>query len=575
MTIQDIQERFPWLMRPAVWFDAALTPRRWAPFNAAATRVSAALTRDTAPLAAAINTRLAWVSRVRGRMLSGRPALMRVAWWWRRTVWSATWAFIAIMRLWPRRVRRPGPDVPIELLAAPATYSDFRSPALVVPSDVPLGEMTLPGAISVQLLHLLQDVYPIISTHQPLAATDPNQRLREAYSLIYRLVRTPPRWHADLSAAAQQGNLFGAMAVGGPFAKLLERRDDRTGGYVIDLDYLRKYPVRDGLAPLGCRIFFDERERRLIPSGIEYHGRVVTPDQRDWHGVERLAQCSLLTHTTVWRHGMQFHVGGVAPVAVVTHQLPSAHPLRRLLAPHIADTLSTNFHTHLTLRRSGFDVSGFSFGYETILRYYDDGARAFDIARLDPRVDIVQRGIGESLDYPHQPQALMYLALFENYVREYLDHYYPDDAALAADAAAGAWFDGLDRAIMRGIRHYVPTCSKANLVRLCALFIYSVSVEHEDNTMWDYAVFLPATVRADGVGQSSGEVQAVQDFQFLISSATNRLMNDASHVALDEGGARAMRAFQGRLASLQRELEGQPDQYWRIYPKNLEASISA
>jgi hypothetical protein len=262
-------------------------------------------------------------------------------------------------------------------------------------------------------------------------------------------------------------------------------------------------------------------------------------------------------------------------VAVVTHQLPSAHPLRRLLAPHIADTLSTNFHTHLTLRRSGFDVSGFSFGYETILRYYDDGARAFDIARLDPRVDIVQRGIGESLDYPHQPQALMYLALFENYVREYLDHYYPDDAALAADAAAGAWFDGLDRAIMRGIRHYVPTCSKANLVRLCALFIYSVSVEHEDNTMWDYAVFLPATVRADGVGQSSGEVQAVQDFQFLISSATNRLMNDASHVALDEGGARAMRTFQGRLASLQRELEGQPDQYWRIYPKNLEASISA
>ena len=575
MTIQDIQERFPWLMRPAVWFDAALTPRRWAPFNAAATRFSNALTRDTAPLAAAINARLAWVSRLRGRMLSGRPALMRAAWWWRRTVWSATWAFIAIMRLWPRRVRRPGPDVPIEILSAPATYPDFRSPALVVPSDVPLGEMTLPGAISVQLLHLLQDVYPIISTHQPLAATDPHERLREAYSLIYRLVRTPPRWHADLSAAATQGNLLGAMAVGGPFAKLLERRDDRTGGYVIDLDYLRPYPVRDGLAPLGCRIFFAERERRLIPSGIEYHGRVVTPDQRDWHSVERLAQCSLLTHTTVWRHGMQFHVGGVAPVAVVTHQLPSGHPLRRLLAPHIADTLSTNFHTHLTLRRSGFDVSGFSFGYETILRYYDAGARAFDIARLDPREDILQRGIGESLDYPHQPQALMYLALFENYVREYLDHYYPDDAALAADAAARAWFDGLDRAIMRGIRHYVPTCSKANLVKLCALFIYSVSVEHEDNTMWDYAVFLPATVRADGVGQSSGEVQAVQDFQFLISSATNRLMNDASHVALDEGGARAMRTFQARLASLQRELDGLPDQYWRSYPKNLEASISA
>ena len=51
--------------------------------------------------------------------------------------------------------------------------------------------------------------------------------------------------------------------------------------------------------------------------------------------------------------------------------------------------------------------------------------------------------------------------------------------------------------------------------------------------MWNYAMFLPATVRADGRGESVGEVQAVVNFELLISSATNRLMNDASHVALD------------------------------------------
>lgn len=563
-------------MRPLVWIDAALTPRRWAiGFDAAARRVEAWLTTDTAPLAAAINRHFAWLSRLRARVLAGRPALMRAAWRVRRTIWSTVWAFIAVMRLWPRRVAVPGPDVPIALIPAPRSYPDFASPSLVLPSDVPRAEMTLPGAMTVQLLHLLQDVYPIVSSHQPLAAEAPEARLREAYSLLYRLVRRPPRWHADLDRAARQGNLLGVMAVGGPFAKLLERRDGREGAYLIDLDYLRPYPVRDGLSRLGCRIFLAQQGRGLVPSGIEYHGRVVEPGQRDWPAAERLAQCSMLTHTTVWRHGMQFHVGGVAPFAVMTHQLPPDHPLRRLLAPHIADTLSTNFHTHLTLRRSGFDVMGFSFSYDTILRYYDDGARYFDIARLDPHIDASQRRIHESLDYPHQPQAVMYLQVFEQYVREYVDLYYPDDAALAQDAAAQAWFTGLDAAIVRGIRHYVPTCTKANLVKLCALFIYSVSVEHEDNTMWDYAVFLPATVRADGVGQSTGEVQAVQDFQMIISSATNRLMNDASHVALDDAGARAMRTFQARLRALQAELEAQPDHYWRIYPKNLEASISA
>jgi hypothetical protein len=169
----------------------------------------------------------------------------------------------------------------------------------------------------------------------------------------------------------------------------------------------------------------------------------------------------------------------------------------------------------------------------------------------------------------------MYLSVFEDYVRAYVELYYPDEAALARDEAAQRWFTELDRALVRGLRGYVPHLTRANLIKLCAVFIYSVSVEHEDNTMWDYAAFLPATVREDGQPESLGQLQSVVDFQVIISSATNRLMNDASHVALDATGAGVMRDFQARLAALQRELEAQPDRYWRIYPKNLEASISA
>ena len=103
-----------------------------------------------------------------------------------------------------------------------------------------------------------------------------------------------------------------------------------------------------------------------------------------------------MTHVTVWRQGMEYHVGGLAPVPVLTHNLlPPAHPLRRLLAPHMNQTMTTNYHTHLTLRRSGFDVTGFAFPYETILRYYDDGAASFDINRLDVQEDARRRGIPE------------------------------------------------------------------------------------------------------------------------------------------------------------------------------------
>jgi len=65
------------------------------------------------------------------------------------------------------------------------------------------------------------------------------------------------------------------------------------------------------------------------------------------------------------------------------------------------------------------------------------------------------------------------------------------------------------------------------------------------------------------------------NFQMVISSATNKLMTDFTHLALDEGAAAIMRDFQRSLQQLQARLESEPDRYWRIYPSDLEASVSA
>lgn len=93
--------------------------------------------------------------------------------------------------------------------------------------------------------------------------------------------------------------------------------------------------------------------------------------------------------------------------------------------------------------------------------------------------------------------------------------------------------------------------------------------------MWDYAVFLPTTVAADGSPQSVGEVQSVLNFELVIGSATNRLTSDMTHLALDAGGARIMGDFRASLGALQAEMERGPDHYWRVYPRDLEASVSA
>jgi hypothetical protein len=562
-------------MAPSVWVTMLLTPERW-PFLPApiAARVTRRIAFDTTGLARVLR-RINPLSYLRGALVPRSARLQALDWRLRKAFWTAQWCLMVGFQGWPRRTPRTRDESPIRLLPAPRTYADFQSPALVVPETVPHAEKSLLNQMTVQLVHLLQDIYPIVSSHQPSADPDPQKRFDRAYTRTYRWFREPPRWHPDLVAASNDRNLLGVLAVGGPFAKLLQRTDPQRSDYVIDLEHFVNYRVREGLCHLGCRIRFASPGNRLVVTAIEYEGEVIAPGSPRWEWAERIALAALMTHVTVWRQGMEYHVGGLAPVPVLTHNLlPPDHPLRRLLAPHINQTMTTNFHTHLTLRRSGFDVTGFTFPYETILRYYDDGAASFDITRLDVALDASQRGIPQSLEYPYLPQALAYYRLFWVYVRRYVEQYYPDERALASDAAVREWFEALDRTIVRGVRRYVPDVTVDGLVKLLTLLLYSLTVGHTENSLFNYAVFMPTTVRRDGVQQSVGQVQDIVNFQFLITAPTTLLVADHSHIALDSAGAAIMNAFRDSLLKLQREMETQPGRHWQLFPNAIEGSVS-
>ena len=574
MSLNSFQRRNPWIMTPIHLLATLMTPERWRflspELGASITR---ALVVDTTSLARTIR-RINPLTPIREATLSGSSLLQSLDWQLRKLFWTALWCGMVLFQGWPRRAPWPRREPPIRLLSAPETYADFQSPTLVVPETVPWAEKSLPNQMTVQTIHLLQDIYPLVNTNQPVSSPDRQKAFEDAYTFPYRLLRDAPVWHPDLVAASGAGNLLGALASGGPFAKLLERAGANGADYVIDLRHFANYEVRDGLARLGCLMRFAAPGGKLEVTGIEYNGDSATPGSRNWNFAERIAIAALMTHVTVWRQGMEYHVGGLAPVPVLTHNvLPVSHPLRRLLAPHINQTMTTNFHTHLTLRRSGFDVTGFTFPLKTILRYYDDGAAGFDINRLDVEQDANSRGITDAIDYPYLPQALRYYRLMESYVRQYVDHHFTDEST-RTDADIRTWFDALDQRIVRGIRSYVPEPTRENVIKLCTLLIYSLTIGHTENSLLNHAVFMPTTVRRDGVQPSVGEIQNIVNFQLLITAPTTYLVDDASHLALDSGAAEIMRGFRRNLLAMQEEMERQPSRHWQLFPNQIEGSVS-
>ena len=562
-------------MAPSRVLNVFLTPERWRFLpDDIAMWISRVVAFDTTGMGRVLR-RLSPLGPIRNALLPRSAFLRSLDWQVRKLFWTVLWCVMVMLQGWPRRTPMPRREKAIRLLSAPETYSDFRAPTLVVPDNVPVAEKALPNQVIVQMVHLLQDLYPVVASHQAPAHLDPQVRLNKAYTLPYRLIRDAPRWHSDLLAASKSKNLLGALASGGPFAKLLQRADQNGSRYAIDLSHFSNYEVREGFCQLGSRLLFEAPEGRLVITAIEYEGERIAPHDAKWDFAERIAIAGLNTHVTVWRQGMEYHVGGLAPVPVLIHNLlPPTHPMRRLLAPHVNQTLTTNFHTHLTLRRSGFDVTGFTFPYSTILRYYDDGAGGFDINRLDVEADTRRRGIPDSLDYPYLLQALRYYRLFEKYVRRYVEHYYRSDDALQSDAAVRDWFEALDWTIVRGVRSYVPELSCEGLIKLCTLLIYSLSVGHTENSLFSHAVFMPTTVRRDGLQPSVGEIQNILNFQFLITAPSTLLVSDVSHLALDATAGSIMRDYHRSLLALQEEMEREPSRHWQLFPSEVEASVS-
>jgi hypothetical protein len=111
------------------------------------------LAGDSLPLARVLAGVFGWAAALRAAILRDRPGPQRLAWIVRQQVWAAVWSFIVVSRLWPRRTPVPGPvrDTTIDLIAAPDTYGDFRSPALVVPSDIPGGASRLAALLIARL----------------------------------------------------------------------------------------------------------------------------------------------------------------------------------------------------------------------------------------------------------------------------------------------------------------------------------------------------------------------------------------------------------------------------------------
>ncbi len=157
--------------------------------------------------------------------------------------------------------------------------------------------------------------------------------------------------------------------------------------YEWDLRSLADYDVHPGLVRLGVAVDFVQEGGRLRATAIDSELGRSHPGDADWDRSVGLALCAATTHTSLVRHYNWVHLVPGAAFAIATRTaLPTDHPVKRLLWPHIFRTQFSNWVTTMGQLSAGGDFESiFSFTREALLRLFDDTHASFDATVIDPR----------------------------------------------------------------------------------------------------------------------------------------------------------------------------------------------
>ncbi|KAL2555030.1 Lipoxygenase 3 [Forsythia ovata] len=283
------------------------------------------------------------------------------------------------------------------------------------------------------------------------------------------------------------------------------------------IDYHDSYlPFLDGINALDGRkayatrtIFFLTDLGTLKPIAIELSlpptapssrsKRVVTPPvdaTTNWMwklakahvcandaGVHQLVNHWLRTHATM------------EPFILAAHrQLSAMHPIFKLLDPHMRYTLEIN----ALARQSLISADGVIESCFTPGRYCMEISAAayknfwrFDLEGLP--ADLIRRGMavpdptqphGLKLlieDYPYASDGLMIWAAIENWVRSYVNHYYPDSSLVCNDKELQAWYAesiNVGHADLRHAEWWPTLATPEDLTSILTTIIWLASAQH-------------------------------------------------------------------------------------------------
>ncbi|MGM9483320.1 lipoxygenase family protein [Roseateles sp. NT4] len=319
----------------------------------------------------------------------------------------------------------------------------------------------------------------------------------------------------SLAEAAASGRLYlldyeslGGMAPDGPVNKPLTG----TGyGYAPIALFARPKTGRS-LLPVAIQCGQDPA---LSPLVLRVDDPANGAAYWAWQSAKTTVQVADFNYHEMFVHLGRTHLMSEAFAMATARQLANAHPLSRLLAPHLEGSMFIN--EAATLIIMGALTTGdaiLAAPIETLQRECGRDRLAYDFYDNMLPNDLRARGVDDASqlpDYPYRDDALLVWNAIQQWVGDYLAVYYANDGDVTGDYELKAWASEL--AGSGRIKGFRPITTRAQLTQAVTAIIFNASAQHAavnfpQSSLMTYAPFYAGMGGTPAPGTSAGQTEA-------------------------------------------------------------------